>query len=68
MCAFQVLEVPELKHVRSAARALLSKDANRIPLERKRELQQVVLKHFGAEDGTDLSQDMLQKTKDVVVR
>jgi hypothetical protein len=63
-----VLEVPDLKHVRSAARALLSKDANRIPLKRKKELQQVVLQHFGAEDGTELSQDMLQKMKDVAVR
>ena len=60
--------MPDLKHVRSAARALLSKDADRIPLKRKRELQQVVLKHFCAEDGTELSQDMLQQTKDVVVR
>lgn len=60
--------MPDLKLVRSAARALLSKDANRIPVKRKIELQEVVLKHFGAEDGTELSQDMLQQTKDVVVR
>lgn len=60
--------MPNLKHVRSAARALLSKDANKIPFERKRELQRVVLQHFGAEEGTELSHDMLQKTRDVVVR
>jgi hypothetical protein len=57
-----------MKRVRSAARALLSKDADRIPLKRKEELQQVVLQHFGAEGGTELLQDMLQKIKDVAVR
>lgn len=66
--AFQAFEVPDMKRVRSAARALLSKDADRIPLKRKEELQQVVLQHFGAEGGTELLQDMLQKIKDVAVR
>jgi len=60
--------VPDLKHVRSAARALLSTGANRIPLKRKKELQDVVLQHFGVEGGMELSKDLLCKAKDITVR
>jgi hypothetical protein len=65
---FQMLDVPDLKRVRSAARALLSSGTNGIPLMRKKELQEIVLQHLGAESGTELSRDMLQKANDVVVR
>jgi hypothetical protein len=63
-----VLDVPDLKYVRSAARALLSSGTNRIPLARKKELQEIVLQHFGAESDTKLSREMLWKANDVVVR
>jgi hypothetical protein len=65
---FQVLDMLNLKHVRSAARALLSPDENKIPLKRKKELQEIILQHFGAEYGTELSKDMLQKANKIVVR
>lgn len=63
----KMLDVPDLKQVRSAARALLSSGTNAIPLMRRRELQEIVLQHFGVESGTELSKDMLQRANDVVV-
>jgi hypothetical protein len=65
---FQMLDVPDLKRVRSAARALLSSGRNGIPFIRRKELQEIVLQHFGVESGTELTRDMLQKANDVVVR
>lgn len=63
-----MLDVPDLKRVRSAARVLLSSGTNGIPLMRRKELQEIVLQHFGVESGTELTRDMLQKANDVVVR
>jgi hypothetical protein len=65
---FQVLDMPDLKRVRSAARALLSPDENKIPLKRKKELEEIILQHFGAEYGTELSRDMLLNANRLVVR
>jgi hypothetical protein len=63
-----VLDVPNLKNVRSAARALLSPDADKIPLKRKIELQEIVLQHFGTECETKLSREMLHEASRTVVR
>ena len=65
---FQMFEIPDLKKVRSAARALLSKDAHKIPLERLNELEDIVRSYFGLEDGDMLTVNMLHEANDILVR
>ncbi|KAJ4425777.1 exonuclease 3'-5' domain-containing protein 2 [Periplaneta americana] len=60
----KVYDVPDLKRVRSAARALLLPEVDLIPPERRKELQQVVLDYFNA---TELTADILYEASTIPV-
>ncbi|KAJ9579555.1 hypothetical protein L9F63_004740 [Diploptera punctata] len=63
----KMFEVPDLKKVRSAARALLSKDVAKIPMERVEELEKIVRSHFDLGEDETISMDMLREANDLIV-
>ncbi|PSN47595.1 Exonuclease 3'-5' domain-containing protein 2 [Blattella germanica] len=64
----KVFDIPDLKKVRSAARALLSKDVNKIPPARRKQLENTLRIHFEITEDQELTQSMLMAATNTTVR